>query len=115
MASRSSSGRWCFKDHHEGYVDWAEFERHQKRFAVIAHGRSGGVKSGRGDRALLMGMLRCAHCGRRLTVACRGRLPALAVYRYCSLGNHAAVPLGAAGAPTKPWRANSCVPSSRWP
>ena len=48
------------KEHHEGYVDWAEFERNQKRLAVNAYGRSGGVKSGRGGRALLAGMLRCA-------------------------------------------------------
>ena len=69
------------KDHHEGYVDWAEFERNQKRLAVNAYGRSGGVKSGRGGRALLAGMLRCAQCGRRLTVAYRGRPPAQPVYR----------------------------------
>ncbi len=69
------------KEHHEGYVDWAEFERNQKRLAVNAYGRSGGVKSGRGGRALLAGMLRCAQCGRRLTVAYRGRPPAQPVYR----------------------------------
>jgi DNA invertase Pin-like site-specific DNA recombinase len=69
------------KDHHEGYIDWAEFERNQKLLAVNAYGRAGGVKSGRGGRALLAGMLCCGRCGRRLTVAYRGRPPRQSVYR----------------------------------
>ena len=69
------------KDHHEGYIDWAEFERNQKLLAVNAYGRAGGVKSGRGGRALLAGMLCCGRCGRRLSVAYRGRQPGLPVYR----------------------------------
>ena len=69
------------KGHHEGYIDWAEFERNQKLLAVNAYGRAGGVKSGRGGRALLAGMLCCARCGRRLAVAYRGRQPGLPVYR----------------------------------
>ena len=36
------------KDHHEGYIDWAEFERNQKQLAANAYGRVGEVKSGRG-------------------------------------------------------------------
>jgi len=69
------------KDHHEGYIDWAEFERNQKLLAINAYGRSGGVKSGRGGRALLAGMLCCGRCGRRLSVAYRGRAPGQPVYR----------------------------------
>ena len=61
------------KDHHEGYIDWAEFERNQKQLAVNAYGRVGEVKSGRGGQALLVGLLRCARCGRRLKVAYYGR------------------------------------------
>src|ERR1700756_4160569 len=63
------------KDHHEGYVDWAEFERNQRQLAANAYGRVGGVKSGRGGRALLPGLLICGRCGRRLSVvyASRGR------------------------------------------
>src|SRR5208283_152718 len=45
------------KDHHEGYIDWAEFERNQQQLAVNAYGKVGGVKSGRGGRALLVGVV----------------------------------------------------------
>ncbi len=63
------------KEHHEGYIDWAEFERNQKVLAANAYGKAGDVKSGRGGRALLAGMLGCARCGRRLSVAYTGRTP----------------------------------------
>jgi excisionase family DNA binding protein len=63
------------KDHHESYVDWAEYERNQKQLAVNAYGRQGGPKSGRGGRSLLVGLMACARCGRRLKVAYRGRYP----------------------------------------
>ena len=29
------------KDHHDGYIDWAEFERNQKQLAVNAYGKVG--------------------------------------------------------------------------
>ncbi|WP_455288976.1 recombinase family protein [Cupriavidus necator] len=45
------------KEHHEGYIDWAEFEHNQKLLAANAYGKAGDVKSGRGGRALLAGML----------------------------------------------------------
>jgi hypothetical protein len=63
-------GTWdvMIKDHHQGYISWAEYERNQKQLAVNAYGRPGGPKSGRGGRALLSGMLTCGRCGRRLTV-----------------------------------------------
>nr|WP_230461732.1 MULTISPECIES: recombinase family protein [Burkholderia cepacia complex] len=63
------------KEHHEGYIDWAEFERNQKLLAANAYGKAGDVKSGRGGRALLAGLLGCARCGRRLSVAYTGRTP----------------------------------------
>lgn len=69
------------KDHHEAYIDWAEFERNQKQLAVNAYGRVGGQKSGRGGRALLAGMLSCGRCGRRLSVAYVGGGVRQAVYR----------------------------------
>jgi DNA invertase Pin-like site-specific DNA recombinase len=68
------------KDHHEGYIDWSEFERNQKLLAVNAYGRSDGVKSGRGGAALLAGILCCMRCGHRLSTAYRGRSQQ-AVYR----------------------------------
>jgi DNA invertase Pin-like site-specific DNA recombinase len=61
------------KDHHEGYIDWARFERNQKQLAANAYGRAGEVKSGRGGQALLAGLVCCARCGRRLRVAYYGR------------------------------------------
>lgn len=63
------------KGHHESYIDWAEFERNQKQLAANAYGKAGGVKSGRGGQALLAGLLTCARCGRRLSVAYSGRFP----------------------------------------
>lgn len=69
------------KDHHQGYIDWAEFERNQKQLAVNAYGKVDGAKSGRGGRALLAGLLSCGRCGRRLAVAYTGRPPGQPVYR----------------------------------
>src|SRR5690242_8972639 len=69
------------KNHHEGYIDWAEFERNQRQLAANAYRRIGGVKSGRGGRALLPGLLRCGRCGRRLSVVYAGRGQPRPVYR----------------------------------
>ncbi len=74
------------KDHHEGYIDWAEFERNQKQLAVNNYAKVGGAKSGRGGRALLAGLLCCGRCGRRLMVSYSGRSPGHPVYR-CNLPN----------------------------
>ena len=69
------------KEHHEGYIDWAEFERNQATLAANCYGRAGGPKSGRGGRALLAGVLSCARCGRGLAVSYAGRAPGRPVYR----------------------------------
>jgi excisionase family DNA binding protein len=69
------------KDHHEAYIDLAEFERNQQQLALNAYGKVDGVKSGRGGRALLAGMLCCGRCGRRLSVAYTGRGAGNPVYR----------------------------------
>src|SRR3546814_15402334 len=68
-------GTWevLLQDHHEGYIDWSEFERNQSHIAVNAFGQKGGIKSGRGGRALLAGLLTCGRCGRRLGVVYSGR------------------------------------------
>ena len=63
------------KDHHEGYIEWAEFDRNQALLAANAFGRAGGVKSGRGGRALLAGLLACGRGGRRLPVVYAGKTP----------------------------------------
>src|ERR1700686_1646214 len=76
-------GTWevMIKDHHEGYIDWAEYERNQKQLALNNYGRAGGAKSGRGGRALLSGMMTCGRCGRRLSVAYTGNPQSRPVYR----------------------------------
>jgi excisionase family DNA binding protein len=60
-------------DHHEGYIGWAEFERNQRLISDNANGQSfmsrGSVRRG---EALLAGLLRCGHCGRKLHVAYSG-------------------------------------------
>ena len=55
-------GTWevMIKDHHEGYIRWADYERNQKQLALNNYGRAGGVKSGRGGKALLSGLMTCA-------------------------------------------------------
>jgi len=74
---RKPMGTWevFIKDHHEGYISWAEYERNQALLAGNAYGRVGDTKSGRGGRALLAGLICCAHCGRRLSVLYTGRYP----------------------------------------
>jgi DNA invertase Pin-like site-specific DNA recombinase len=69
------------KDHHEGYIGWAEYERNQTQLAGNAYGRVGDTKSGRGGSALLASLIHCARCGRRLTVAYRGRRRGPPTYR----------------------------------
>lgn len=76
-------GTWdvFIKDHHEGYINWEDYERNQEQLALNTYGRAGGVKSGRGGRALLSGMMTCARCGRRLSVAYTGNPQSRPVYR----------------------------------
>lgn len=76
-------GTWevMIKDHHEGYIAWDDYERNQKQLALNNYGRAGGVKSGRGGRALLSGIITCGQCGRRLSVAYTGNPMSRPVYR----------------------------------
>ena len=69
------------RDHHEGYISWEEYERNQKQLALNDYRRAGGVKSGRGGRALLSGMMICGRCGRRLSVTYTGNRQSRPVYR----------------------------------
>jgi Recombinase len=36
------------KGHHDGYIDWTEFERNQRQLSANAYRRGDGAKSGRG-------------------------------------------------------------------
>ena len=72
---RRAQSEWevLLPDHHEGYIPWEEFERNQRLIADNANSKGlmarGSVR--RGD-ALLAGLLRCGHCGRRLHVSYSG-------------------------------------------
>ena len=72
---RRAQGDWevLLPDHHAGYISWEEFERNQRLIADNANSKGlmarGSVR--RGD-ALLAGLLRCGHCGRRLHVSYSG-------------------------------------------
>ena len=62
------------RDHHEGYISWEEYERNQRTIAGNANMKGemvpGSVRNGAG---LLVGLLRCGHCGRKLKVLHQGR------------------------------------------
>jgi hypothetical protein len=61
--------RWSHKDHHEGYLSWAEFEWNRRLIADNANSKGlivrGSVRRG---EMLLAGLLRCGHCRRKLHV-----------------------------------------------
>ena len=57
------------RDHHDGYISWAEYDRNQKMIASNANMKGAMVPgSGRKGDGLLAGLLRCGHCGRKLKV-----------------------------------------------
>jgi excisionase family DNA binding protein len=57
------------RDHHEGYISWNEYENNQRIINGNANMKGaivpGSVRNGGG---LLVGLLRCGHCGRKLKV-----------------------------------------------
>jgi|SRR5579863_1550094 len=83
------------RDHHEGYISWAEFERNQQLIADNANGKRfmsrGAIRAG---EALLPGLLRCARCGKKLHVRygqtyryeCVGAFNQLAAARCITFG-----------------------------
>jgi hypothetical protein len=68
----SSPDEWsvCIKDHHEPYITWERYQNNQAKLAEarprwkMADNRCA-VREG---RALLAGLIRCGHCGRKLRV-----------------------------------------------
>jgi excisionase family DNA binding protein len=72
---RKARAEWqvLLRDHHEGYLSWAEYERNQRLIADNANGKGFPVRGAvRRGETLLAGMLRCGHCGRKLHVAYSG-------------------------------------------
>jgi DNA invertase Pin-like site-specific DNA recombinase len=67
------------KDHHEGYIDWRTYEANQQRMAnntqprPHAKAQEQARGAAREGSALLQGLARCGHCGRRLHTHYRGR------------------------------------------
>lgn len=68
---RRSQKEWevLIRDHHEGYISWDEYENNQRTIRGNANMKGemvqGAVRNGGG---LLVGLLRCGHCGRKLKV-----------------------------------------------
>ena len=61
-------------EHHEGYIDWQTYEHNQRAIADNTNMRGemarGALRKG---EALLAGLIRCGHCGRKLHVAYTGK------------------------------------------
>jgi len=82
---RRAQSEWevLLPEHHEGYISWEEYLRNQRLIADNANSKGlmarGSVR--RGD-ALLAGLLRCGHCGRRLHVSYSGTV-GFCVRYYC--------------------------------
>src|SRR5215813_4822907 len=61
-------------EHHAGFIDWQTYDANQQRIARNTrpgpHQAGGAVREG---GALLQGLARCGHCGRRLHTHYRGR------------------------------------------
>jgi DNA invertase Pin-like site-specific DNA recombinase len=59
---------------HEGYIDWETYLKNQVTLEANLAMRDGeGKGAAKGGPALLAGLLRCGHCGRKLFVAYGGR------------------------------------------
>jgi len=82
--------RVFLRDHHEGYIDWATFEEHQRmirrnNFRGESDDTAGAARAGKG---LLTGLLRCGRCGRKLQVRYWGKSGTSA--RYLCAGDFTA-------------------------
>ena len=61
------------KDHHAGYISWEEYQTNLRTIANNAQMQGSMVQgSARRGQALLGGLLRCGHCGRKLHVTYSG-------------------------------------------
>jgi excisionase family DNA binding protein len=70
-------------EHHPGYLSWEEYQTNQALIGENANGKGAMIVRGsvkRGD-ALLAGLLRCGHCGRKLTVQYCGRQGSVGRYQ----------------------------------
>jgi excisionase family DNA binding protein len=85
---RRDKRQWpvCIWDHHEGYITREAFQRNQQRLAQNTNMWGDSVRGSiRKGEALLAGLLRCGHCGRKLSVAYTGTA-AVTYARYICRG-----------------------------
>jgi hypothetical protein len=70
-------GKWkvFLRDHHEAYIDWEVFEENQRRMSHNSLKLDGdeAVAAVRAGQGLLVGLLRCRRCGRKLHIRYHGR------------------------------------------
>src|ERR1700693_116707 len=62
--------RAFIRDHHVGYIDWATYEENRRMVRHNSVNREGdeSMAAIRAGQGLLVGLLRCGHCGRKLHV-----------------------------------------------
>src|SRR3989442_9791331 len=67
---RAEECRVFIRDHHVGYIDWASYEENQRmiRRNAVNWQSEESMAAIRGGQGLLVGLLRCGHCGRKLHV-----------------------------------------------
>jgi DNA invertase Pin-like site-specific DNA recombinase len=82
-----TEARVFIPDHHEGYIDWATFDEHQRmmRRNSLRHEREEGTGAVRAGHGLLARLLRCGRCGRKLHVWYWGKHGTAA--RYLCVGD----------------------------
>ncbi len=69
IARRPEEWDVVIRNHHDGYITWEEYDRNQKVIAGNANMKGAMVRgSVRNGSGLLVGLLRCGHCGRKLKV-----------------------------------------------
>lgn len=72
---RRAQEHWqvLIQEHQDGYIDWNHYEHNQRVIADNTNMRGSMARGAlRRGEALLTGLLRCAHCGRKLHVAYSG-------------------------------------------
>src|SRR5215471_19635767 len=67
---RAEECRVFIRDHHIGYIDWATYEENQRMIRRNSVNWPGdeSMAAIRAGQGLLVGLLRCGHCGRKLHV-----------------------------------------------
>lgn len=74
------------RDHHAGYIDWQEYERNQQTLRNNGGNftRDEAVMAVRAGHGLLVELLRCGRCGRKLHIRYWGKRGTAARYLLCA-------------------------------